>query len=73
MSALDFICAYMDYLLCITKSSLDDHLMKLRQALIRLRCAGLKVNAKKCSFCATKTEYLGYVLTRECIKPLPKN
>ena len=29
----------------------------------------LKVNAVKCSFCATETEYLGYVLTREGIKP----
>ena len=58
--------------MCITKGSLDDHLSKLRQVLIRLRCTGLKVNAAKCSFCATETEYLGYVLTREGIKPQPK-
>ena len=51
---------------------LDDHLSKLIQVLIRLRCAGLKVNAAKCSFCATETEYLSYVLTREGIKPQPK-
>ena len=32
----------------------------------------MKINAAKCSFCATETEYLGYVLTREGIKPQPK-
>jgi hypothetical protein len=58
--------------LCITKGSLDDHLSKLREVLIRLRRAGLKVNAPKCSFCAIETEYLGYVLTRDGIKPQPK-
>ncbi len=72
MVTLEFILAYIDDLLCITKGSLDDHLSKLRKVLIRLRCTGLKVNAAKCSFCATETEYLGYVLTREGIKPQPK-
>ena len=71
MVALEFIQAYIDDLLCITKGSLDDHLSKLRKVLIRLRRAGLKVNAAKCFFCATETEYLGYVLTREGIKPQP--
>ncbi len=37
-----------------------------------LRHTGLKVNAVECSFCATETEYLGYVLTKEDIKPQPK-
>ena len=69
MVALEFVWAYINNLLCITKGSLDDHLSKLRQVLIRLRCTGLKVNAAKCSFCATETEYLGYVLTREGITP----
>ncbi len=32
----------------------------------------MRVNAVKCSFCATETDYLGYVLTREGIKPEPK-
>ena len=67
MVALEFIQAYLNELLCITKGSLDDHLSKLRKVLIRLRQAGLKVNAAKCSFCATETEYLGYVLTRDGI------
>jgi hypothetical protein len=72
MVALEFIQVYIDNLLCITKGSLDDHLSKLRKVLIRLRRTGLKVNAAKCSLCATETECLGYVLTREGIKPQPK-
>ena len=35
----------------------------------RLRDAGLKVNAAKLTFCALEIEYLGYVLTRDGIKP----
>jgi hypothetical protein len=58
--------------LCITNGSLDDHLNKLRQVLIKLQDAGLKVNACKCHFCATETEYLGYILTSDRIKPQPK-
>ena len=71
MVTLEFVRGYLDDLLCITKGSLDDHLSKLRKVLIRLRHAGLKVNAAKCSFCVTETGYLGYVLTREGIKLQP--
>ncbi len=53
-------------------SSLDDHLQKLRQVLTRLQDMGLKVNVQKSKFCATETEYLGYVLTTDDIKPQQK-
>jgi hypothetical protein len=68
MAALEFIRAYINNLLCITKGGLDYQLRKF----IRLRCTELKVYAKKCSFCFTETGYLGYVLTREGIKPQSK-
>ena len=32
----------------------------------------MTVNAHKSSFCATETEYLGYILSRDGIKPQPK-
>ena len=32
----------------------------------------MTVNARKSSFCAVETEYLGYVLSRDGIKPQPK-
>ena len=69
MAALEFVRTYLDDLLCITKGSLEDHLGKLRLVLTRLQDAGLKVNAEKSNFCAHETEYLGYILTRDGIKP----
>jgi hypothetical protein len=62
----------MDDLLIITKITLDEHLQKMETVFTRLRDAGLKVNAAKSSFCAHEIEYLGYILTREGIKPQPK-
>ncbi len=72
MVALEFVRVYIDDLLCITRASLDNHLQKLREVLTRLRDAGLKVNACKLKFCSTKTEFLGYVLTTDGIKPQTK-
>ncbi len=63
MASLEYVQAYIDDLLIITKGSLDDHLAKLEVVLIRLRDAGLKVNAAKLFFCTAETEYLGYILT----------
>ncbi len=72
MEALEYVRAYIDNLLVITKGSLEDHLDKLREVLRSLREAGLKVNAAKSFFCTHKIEYLGYILTRGGIKPQPK-
>jgi hypothetical protein len=72
MATLEYVRAYIDNLLVITKGSLNDHLDKLKQVFIRLRDAGLKVNATKSVICVQETEYLGYILTRRGIKPQPK-
>jgi hypothetical protein len=69
MESLEFVKAYLDDLLCIFKLSLEDHLEKLEEVLRQLCDAGLKVNAAKLTFCALEIEYLGYVLTRDGIKP----
>jgi hypothetical protein len=34
-----------------------------------LHDAGLKVNTEKSTFCTLEIEYLGYILTRDGIKP----
>ena len=47
---------------------MDQH----RIIFVRLRAAGLKVNAPKCSFGLKEIPYLGYVITREGIKSEPK-
>ncbi len=62
----------MDDLLIIIRETLDEHLQKMKTVLTRLCDAGLKVNTAKSLFCAHKIEYLGYILTREGIKPQPK-
>eukprot|EP00804_Cyclotella_cryptica_P021708 CCRYP_012871-RA/>CCRYP_012871-RA protein AED:0.34 eAED:0.56 QI:0/0/0/1/0/0/2/0/231 len=72
MATLEFVRAYIDDLLCITKGTLEDHLAKLELVLSRLQDVNLKVNACKSNFCAIETEYLGYILSRDGIKPQPK-
>jgi hypothetical protein len=69
MESLEYVQAYIDDLLCISRSSLEDHLEKLEEVLRLLCDAGLQVNADKLTFCALEIEYLGYVLTKEGIKP----
>jgi hypothetical protein len=63
MENLEYVRAYLDYLLCISKLSLEDHLDKLEEVLRPIRDTGLKVNAAKSTFCALEIEYPGYVLT----------
>jgi hypothetical protein len=72
MASLKFVQAYMNDLLIITRRTLDEHLQKMETVLTRLHDAGLKVNVAKSSFYAHEIEYLGYILTREGIKPQPK-
>jgi hypothetical protein len=69
MATLEFVRTYLDGLLIITKGSLEDHLEKLSMILTGLQDVGLKINANKSKFCALETEYLGYILPREGIKP----
>ncbi len=69
IESIEFVRAYLDDLLCISKLSLEDHLDKLGVVLRRLSNAGLKVNVAKLTFCTLEIEYLGYVLTRDGIKP----
>jgi hypothetical protein len=69
MESLEYVRAYLDDLLYISKLSLEDHLEKLEEVLRQLCNAGLKVNAEKLTFCALEIEYLGYVLTRDGLKP----
>jgi len=73
MEALEYVRAYIDDLLVITRGTLEDHLEKLEEVLRRLCKAGLKVNAAKSFFCTHEIEYLGYILlTRGGIKPQQK-
>jgi hypothetical protein len=72
METLEYVQAYIDDLLCITRGSLEDHLDKLEEVLTRLYDAGLKVNAAKSFFCTHEIKYLGYMLTRGDSNPRSK-
>ena len=70
MEGLDFVCAYIDDLLCLMKGTFEDHLEKLERIFARLKQAGLKVNANKSFFARPELGYLGYWITRDGIKPV---
>ena len=72
MMVLEYVTAYLDDLLVLSKSTFLDHLENLRPVLIKLREAGLKIIAAKSKFCALETEYLGYSLSRKGIAPQTK-
>ncbi len=61
MASLDYVQAYIDDLLIITRGTMDDHLSKVEMVLAKLCNAGLKVNAAKLFFCTHEIEYLGYI------------
>jgi hypothetical protein len=63
---------YIDDILLITKGSFHHHLSRLEEVFRRLLKANLQLNATKCSFCALETEFLGFVLTPNGIKPQVK-
>ena len=64
--------AYIDDILVLSKGTFTDHIEQLRLCFRRIQAAGLKVNAKKCSFGLAEIPYLGYIITRQGIKPDPK-
>ena len=72
MANLEFVRTYLDDVLCISMESFYDHMAKLEKVLKRLLDAGLRCNAPKCTFFATELKYLGYLLTRDGIKPQSK-
>ncbi len=69
---LEYVWAHIDNLLVITRGLLDDHLIKIETVLPRLHDAGHKVSTVKSLFCTHEIKHLGYILTREGIKPKPK-
>ena len=71
-SGFEFIQAYIDDLLIITKGGWSNHLEKLEQTLYKLKDNGLKCNIEKSSFGQTDMEYLGSWVTRTGIRPINK-
>ena len=72
MADLDYVRAYIDDLLCISKRDWDDHIEKLDAIFARLQKACLRINANKSVFGKSELEYLGYWITCEGIQPITK-
>ena len=68
----EFIRAYLDDILIITKGSFEDHLEKVSEVFSRLQKAGLQVNVAKSKFAVQELEYLGFWLTPQGIRPMAK-
>ena len=69
-AGFDYVRAYIDDLLIITKGSFEEHLKQLDTVLEKLETAGLKINASKSCFAAHELEYLGFWISRDGIQPL---
>ena len=69
-AGFEYVQAYIDYLLTVTKGSFKDHLWDLDTVLDKIEMAGLKINATKLNFAAHELEYLGYWISQEGIQPL---
>ena len=60
--------AYLDDIL-IFSSTFEEHLTHLNIIFQKLRQHKLKLKLKKCSFLQTETNYLGFVIDEQGIKP----
>jgi Reverse transcriptase (RNA-dependent DNA polymerase) len=66
---MENVICFIDDIALITNGSFTSHLRQLDAVLQRLNDNNLQVNGVKSSFCAHKAEFLGFVLTRQGIRP----
>jgi len=70
MNGLELARAYLDDLLIISAAGgFTEHRVRLEKVFTRLAESGLKVNASKSSFAKTSLNYLGYLISRDRIRP----
>ena len=68
---LAFVYKYLDDLLIASRNRLE-HLLHLRLLFARLKQYGIVINPTKCIFGASEVPFLGYVVTKDGIAPLPE-
>ena len=71
---LDYVLLYLDDILILSNDddTFEMHLQKVQTVFSCLHKMGIKVNLLKTEFFKQELEYLGYLLTPQGIKPLPK-
>ena len=67
---LPFAMAYLDDII-IYSSTPEEHLEHIRTVFEKLRDAKLSMKLRKCHFFAKEIQYLGHILGKEGIKPVP--
>ena len=58
--------------IAIFSKNYDEHMDKVNTVLQRLEATGFKINPLKCEWCVAETDFLGYWLTPDGIKPWKK-
>ena len=71
LSGLTFAFGYLDDILAFSPD-METHLKHLRTLFERLRSADLKLKEMKCNFLKNHIQYLGHIISREGITPLPE-
>lgn len=71
LRGLDFVFAFIDDII-IASSSHDQHTEHIRMVFQRLKDYGLRINAEKCEFAKTEIKFLGHLITKHGIRPLPE-
>ena len=64
---------FVDDISIFTLSSFHDNILQLCHVILRLERDGFTVNPLKCEWAAKNTEYAGFLLKPEGIKPMPNN
>lgn len=70
MQGLPWCFVYIHDILIGSKNP-EEHKIHLRQAFERLESNGMGVNFKKCVFGVAEIEFLGHLVTKDGIRPLP--
>ena len=65
---IDGVCVYLDDIL-ITGRTNEEHLINLRSVLLRLQEHGITLRKEKCNSFLPEVEYLGFVVSKEGLKP----
>jgi hypothetical protein len=69
---MDTVDTFLDDTMILGYDTFDAHLSDLIEVLRRLLAAGMQVNAGKCKWFNHKVTYLGFIITRDGIKPQPE-
>lgn len=70
MEGLDFVFVYIDDI-CIASETPEEHETHLRQVFDRLKKYGLTIVPSKCQFGKEEVKFLGHLINKDGIKPLP--